>query len=214
MPPRSDLIPSRGAVAEPLLLEVERELTARDLTQLSEAPKTSVPVLQKLRATHHRQAQLLAEGKTPTQVAMMVGCTVQRLVQLQIDPTFQELMAYYRDQIATAQVSDAARLADKIVDLGEMAIDELRERMEDDSKRGSMPTSDVRRIAEFAMDRTVAPPKVAAPPTGVPAAITINFGTPVGKREPTVTVEGEVAPAEVPNDVTVDVVANSEDLLD
>jgi hypothetical protein len=182
--PRPELIPSRGAVAEPLTLEVTRELTASDLLRLSEAPKVGVPLLQKLRATHHRMAQLQASGKTMGQIAAIVGCTTARLTQLQGDPTYTELVAYYNDQIMTAMIEDSARLRDKIVDAGEMAVDELRDRLEDDAKRTRMSTSDVRQIAEFAMDRTVAPPKAAPMQSVVPGNITINFGTPI-KQPPT-----------------------------
>jgi|HubBroStandDraft_2_1064218.scaffolds.fasta_scaffold141923_1 hypothetical protein len=89
-----DLIPSRGAVAEPLVLEVVRELTPGDIARLSEAPKVGVPMIQRLRATHHRQAQLLAAGHSLTEVAAIVGCTTARLTQLQNDPTFIDLVAY------------------------------------------------------------------------------------------------------------------------
>lgn len=177
--PRPDLIPSRGAVAEPLVMEVARELTHDDLRLLSAGPKVGVPVLQRIRATHHRQAALLAEGKSVTDVALIIGCTTARITQLQNDPAFAELIVYYRDQIMTAQISDAARLKDKIIDVGEMAVNELAERLEDDDRRRRMHVADVRKIAEFAMDRTVAPPQVAASTPAPPAAITINFGTPI-----------------------------------
>lgn len=186
---RPDLIPSRGAIAEPLLMEVERELTREDISRLGDAPKVSVPILQKLRATHHRQAQLLAKGHSPTEVAAIVGCTVQRLVQLQVDPTFTELVSYYQDQIMSAMIQDSARLADKLVDVGEMAVDELRDRLEDDDKRRAMQTGNILKIAEFAMDRTVAPPKTSVNSQAAPSAITINFGTPlrvVDKVQPTI----------------------------
>lgn len=194
---RPDLIPSRGAIAEPLVLEVTRELTPSDLRRLGDAPKTSVPILQRLRATHHRQAQLLAEGRSVNEVAVIVGCTTQRLVQLQVDPAFNELISYYQDQIMSAMIADAARLKDKIIDVGEMAVDELRDRLEDDDRRRGVSIGEIRKIAEFAMDRTVAPPKVAAPPTQAPAAITINFGTGLRPtaaiaREDTKTIEGKV----------------------
>jgi hypothetical protein len=51
--------------------------------------------------------------------------------------------------------------------------------MEDDDKRKNMQTGNVLKIAEFAMDRTVAPPKAIMPNMQTPAAITINFGTPL-----------------------------------
>lgn len=174
---RGDIIPSRGAVAEPLVIEVQGTLTADDIARLHTAPKVAVPMLQRLRATHHRQALLLAEGKTVSQVAAIVGCTTARLTQLQKDPAFVDLVAYYQDQVMAAMLSDTARLADKIVDVGEMAVDELRERLEDDAQRKSMRTEEVRKIAEFAMDRTVAPPKAAPGAAIAPAQVTINFGT-------------------------------------
>lgn len=194
---KPDLIPSRGAIAEPLLMEVEREITQEDLRRLAagEAPKVTVPILQKLRATHHRQAMLLASGKTHAEVAAIVGCTIQRLVQLQVDPTFTELVNYYHDQIMVNMLDDASRLQGKIIDLGEQAVDELLERMEDPDKRKNMRVGDVRQIAEFAMDRTVAPPKAAPNTTAPPAAITINFGTPVREQQAIddeKTIEGKV----------------------
>lgn len=191
--PRPDIIPSRGAIAAPLLMDVTRALESADLANLSASPKTSVPLLQKLRATHHRQAQLLAQGLSVNEVAVIVGCTPQRLVQLQVDPTFTELVSYYQDQILSAMIEDSARLRDKIVDVGEMAVDELRDRLEDDTRRSKLPVGEIRKIAEFAMDRTVAPPKAAPAPQVAPAAITINFGT--GLRPtaaPAATIEGKV----------------------
>lgn len=191
----ADLIPDRGAIAAPLRLEVARELTPDDLLRLADAPKSGVPVLKRARAIHHRQALLLAEGRPVAEVAMIVGCTAARLVQLQNDPTFQELMHYYTDQLTKALFDDAERLKHKILDLGEMAVDELHARMEDEGQRAAMPTGEVRKLAEFAMDRTVAPPKSAAGGPTMPEKITINFGTALKStpEDKTKTIEGQVA---------------------
>jgi hypothetical protein len=177
---RKDIIPSRGAVAEPLLLEVTRALTADDLGRLSEAPKVGVPLLKKLRAVHHQQAQLLASGKSVKDVAAIIGCTTQRIIQLQTDPSFNDLVQYYRDQTMVTMLEDTARIQRKLVDVGEIAIDEIRDRLEDDAKLGSMDVKELRQIAQFAMDRTVAPPKAVQNQPAPAAAITINFGTKVG----------------------------------
>ena len=196
---KPDLIPSRGAIAESLLLEVKRELTPSDIARMGEAPKVGPSTIQRLRATHHKQARLLAEGKNVKEVAAIVGCTPQRIVQLQNDPMFQELYTYYHDQIIVASLEDAARLQSKIVDLGEMAVDELAERLEDEGKRKNMPVGEVRKIAEFAMDRTVAPPKSAPPQNTAPQAITINFGTglrPQLTEAPIIEIEAEVKEGE------------------
>lgn len=174
---KPELIPSRGALAEPLLMEVTRELSSGDILRLADAPKVNVPVLQKLRAVHHRQAQLLAQGKKPTEVAVIVGCTVQRLIQLQNDPTFAELISYYHDQLMVGMLEDATRIQGKLVDAGEQAVDEILDRMEDPAKMAKIPIGELRQIAELGLDRTVAPPKTAPPQTNVPAHVTINFGT-------------------------------------
>jgi hypothetical protein len=197
-----DLIPSRGAVAEPLILEVTRELTAEDIARMGDAPKVSVPVLQRLRATHHRQAGLLAEGKSVKEVAAIIGCTTQRIVQLQVDPTFADLVAYYHDQMMVNLLSDAARLKAKIIDVGEMAVDELVDRMEDDAKRQNMPVGEIRKIAEFAMDRTVAPPQSAPSAQIIPAVITMNFGTSI--RHDAALEGGAAAPKTIEARVEID----------
>lgn len=182
----NELLAARGAIAAPLRLEVSRELTQADLTRLHDAARTGVPPIQKIRAIHHRQALLLAEGKTPTQVAAIVGCTVQRLVQLQNDPTFTDLMSYYKDQMIVTHLSDAQRLQGKLIDAGEMAMDEIISRLEDPEKISKIPIAEVRKIVEMASDRTVAPPKTSTPAVTPPQAITINFGTSVRQIDDTI----------------------------
>lgn len=176
----SNLLNARGAIAAPLFLEVIRELVPADLIDLINAPAQAVPVLQRIRAIHHRQAVLLAEGRTINEVAAIVGTTPARLQQLTKDPAFSELMGYYKDQIITAMLEDAARIKDKLVDAGEMAVDEMIVRLESDQLRSAMPIGEVRKIAEMALDRTVAPPKATSVAPPLPTAITLNFGTSPG----------------------------------
>jgi len=158
-------------------MEAGRALTENDLPRLADVPRVGSPILRRLTATHHKQALLLAEGKTIGQVAAIVGCTPTRIMQLQSDPAFSELVHYYQDQIISAMLSDTARLKDKLVDVGEMAVDELRERLEDENIRKKVSIGEIRKIAEFAMDRTVAPPVALNAAPAAPQAVTINFGT-------------------------------------
>lgn len=171
-----NILPLRGALAAPLVIEVIRELTADDLKDLVGAPKTDVPVLKKLTARHHRQAVLIAEGKSNLEIAAICGTTPQRIVQLKADPAFQNLIAMYQDQVLTLQLEDAARLKDKAVDLGEMAMDELIDRFEDEGKRQAMPTAEVRQVATTMLDRTVLPPKSTTNIVTTPTTITLDFG--------------------------------------
>lgn len=52
--------------------------------------------IEEMRANHHLQARLLAEGREVDEVAAIVGKTASQLESLLDDPTFRELMAYYR----------------------------------------------------------------------------------------------------------------------
>ena len=54
-------------------------------------------VVQALRVTHHKIAQMIAGGMKYTDVARIMAMTPQRIQQLLADPTFQNLIAEYRD---------------------------------------------------------------------------------------------------------------------
>ena len=173
-----DLIPLRGAAVEPLFLEVVRDLTAADLADLINSPVTSgPPPLQKLRATHHRCAVLLAEGKDCAEVAAIVGMTPQRVRDLRDkDPAFRELLHYYSDQVISVQLEDSARIRDKLIDVAELAVDEIRDRLEDPEKMKKIPIGEIRQIAAMGLDRTVAPPKATTAQVLAPTQITLNIG--------------------------------------
>lgn len=176
------MLPSRGRPGLTMLMTVERELSVSDLIEVSTgavvAPTQAPPTIQKLKASHHAVAIALAAGKTVQEVAYMVGYTPQRVSDLQSrDPTFQQLLAYYREQATEVAVNDSNRIQAKLIDLSETAIDELAERVDDEKQRKLMPTSELRQIAAMGLDRTVAPPKTTQPVTVVPTKITFNMGT-------------------------------------
>jgi len=178
----SDLIPPRGPTMAPLVLEIVRDLCPMDLEQLvmknadGQDHRVGPPPLQKIRAIHHRQALLIAQGKTIKDAAVIVGSTPQRITQLLNDPAFKDLVQYYQDQILTREFEDTVRIHHKTNDLGEMAIDELRERLEDDERRKTIPTQEIRKIAFDALDRTSLPPKSTTNTQLTPTTITLNFG--------------------------------------
>lgn len=125
-----DIVPIRtvGRRAESNLVEVARELTLADLPSLNADRGTKAPTLQKLRDSHHAVARCLAEGMRPAQIQLVTGYTGSRISILQVDPAFQELVAYYREH------KDAlyADLHERMASLSVEAIDELRDRLHDD----------------------------------------------------------------------------------
>lgn len=179
MPPR-DLLPKRGAPAAPLIMSVVRELGHDDILRLASLPKVRVqpPPIQRIKAVHHRQAALLASGKPPSEVALIVGSTAQRISQLQADPTFRELIAYYQEQIADNTIEAAQRVQGALVEISELTVIEIRDRLANDGVRGALSIDELRKLAEMAADRTVAPPRTAVQGGSVPTNITFNIGGP------------------------------------
>jgi hypothetical protein len=60
---------------------------------LSDKPSS----IEEARRQHHLPALLLGIGREKSEVAALCGTTVERIEQLLPDPTFQDLLAYYRD---------------------------------------------------------------------------------------------------------------------
>jgi hypothetical protein len=173
-----DIIPSRGGAAHSLILEVEGELTGEDIFQLlSEKPaRTAAPILQKTSAVHHRIARHMAAGRDSVEIAIIVGRTAQRINDLKKDPTFQNLVAYYSEQIIDIEVEDGQRIQGKFKDMTEGAQDEILRRLENDDELRKIPISELRQIAQLGADRTDAPPRQAQAQSNAPQNITFNIG--------------------------------------
>lgn len=178
-----NLFPDRGAIRQPFFLEVVRELTIDDLEIAATTPVAAIapPLLQKLTALHHRQAQLLASGKTIKDVSLIVGTTSTRLQQLMKDPSFCELMAGYQDEFLRSEMDETLRLRTKVLHNSELATDELTRRLEDDQHVKAIPAGELRKIAESGFDRTVLPPKAQQVQLQQPTQITLNIGPTVLK---------------------------------
>lgn len=170
-------VPSRGRIAEPIVMTVVRDLTLMDIHRLVTEPitVTAPPTLQKITATHHSIARLLAGGKSAAAVAILCNRTPQRVRDLQKDPAFKELVAFYESNYSEAELGDEIRLRGKARNLAELAMDELTDRLEDDSKRTKIPAVTLVQLAGDQLDRTVLPKKTAVPITTTPQQITFNI---------------------------------------
>lgn len=179
-------VPSRGRIAEPITMTVVRDLTLADIHRLVTEPITisAPPTLQKITATHHAMARLLASGKSAAAVAVLCNKTPQRVRDLASkDPAFKELVAYYQANYSEAELGDEMRLREKARNLAELAMDELQDRLEDDTKRSKIPAVTLVQLAGDQLDRTVLPKKTATPPTVAPQQITFNIAG-QGRMEP------------------------------
>ncbi len=189
-----DFIAERKRPRKELQLEVVRELTLEDLEELrTPGPAAVVPInLDRIREIHHVQARLLAEGRKLSAVAAIVGTSVARLKQLELDPTFQELVSYYRDQVTIKYLDVHEKLA---LGLG-MAVEELVRRLEEAPEEFS--NNQLRLLVETLGDRSIAPSKVGVSAGAAGGTVfTINFAKPEGVDAPVI--EGalvEPGPAE------------------
>jgi len=169
-------------------MTVERELTHEDIMELATQPKARVaaPVLQKLRASHHRIAREMAQGKSAVEVAALVGRTPQRVRDLMKDPAFTNLVAYYEDQVHETTIDQAQTLQETWIDIAQLATDEIIERLEDPTSLKTIPVAELRQLATAGSDRTVAPPRQATPIAQPPMQVTFNMGPNQLKDEPEV----------------------------
>lgn len=99
-PPPSQLLLEVGLLGPEHAKAVEDHLAAG--SPALNVPSSSIQQVQTLRFTHHRIAQLLAAGMPDIQVAALCSTTASRISILKTNPAFQELLAYYAENVEEA----------------------------------------------------------------------------------------------------------------
>src|SRR5262245_9909428 len=110
-----------------LTVQVVRGLVPADLVLLAGERGTKPIAIKALRERHHSIARLIAEGRHQGEVAAITGYTQSRISILLTDPTFAELVAFYKREIDVAYVDLHTTLAGMALDAAQV----LRERLED-----------------------------------------------------------------------------------
>lgn len=120
----------RGKSAQALGAAVSRELTLVDIEQVGTAQVgvDTTPALQKLRSSHHRLAQLLAQGYKEVEASRITGYSQSRISILKNDPAFKELLSHYAKEVQD-QFSDTV---EKMKHVTDDALDVLHERILDE----------------------------------------------------------------------------------
>ncbi len=124
-----------GVNREPLVVSVSRVLTESDLPAISNPPPVGgqVALVKDLRHSHHKMAQLIAEGKAGTEIHLLTGYSQSYISSIQGDPAFAELVSYYSEQRATIFLDANERL--KL--LGIDATEKLHDKLNDPSQTWS-----------------------------------------------------------------------------
>lgn len=133
----------------PLTFSTLREVTEEDIVLISEVPAGHEhKPLQKIRDSHHLVARLLAEGFQPVEVSRISGYSPSRISFLKNDPSFKELLAFYRSRVDD-QFTDTIQ---RLKTLGEDAIGEIMSRLDENPE--SLSTMLLVDIVKATMDRS------------------------------------------------------------
>ena len=158
----------RGRAAKANDVSLVRELEPGDLALLASERGTVSRPIARLRDRLHSLARCLARGMSNAEAAIVTGYDPSRISVLKGDPSFQELLAYYR-----AEENEAlADFTQRATDLTLTAMDSLQEALEDEEN--PMSPAMVLEIAKFAADRTGHAP--------VTKSLNVNVNAELGNR--------------------------------
>jgi hypothetical protein len=120
---------TRGRAPAFVEVEVVRDLVEDDLRELDE-PRDSkpVPLTRRMNERHHALARLLSSGVADWEAAAMTGYCASHISILKTDPTFKDLLHFYREKVDVATADLHSRLSGMSID----ALDELRRRLEEE----------------------------------------------------------------------------------
>jgi hypothetical protein len=136
----------RGAIT----VSVLRELTEGDKAFLAQQPTAARTgtQLRRLRDSHHKIAKLIADGLDPAEVSQISGYSLSRVYVLSNDPTFRELVSFYRENKDKEYTDFHARMASFATD----AVQELHARLDEEPDK--MTNEFLADIVKTLADRT------------------------------------------------------------
>jgi hypothetical protein len=144
---------TKGRPAQFLPAHVSRELTEEDLLAIAEGNAPPAPPIgvKQLRASHHKAARLVGQGLAAGQISAITGYSTERLRQLNHDPQFAELVAYYKGLDEKAWEEHRVDIAGRLAAITADTMEVIHERLLEDPN--SFALKDLRAIAELGLDR-------------------------------------------------------------
>lgn len=155
---------TRGRAAKEVEFEVIGPLTGADLALLDGEKGSKPSALKRLGERHHALARLIAEGRRPSEAAMIMGYDVSRVSILQDDPAFAELVKFY----AADQAQVYRGLHEKLAGISSDAMDLIQDRLE--TVGDKVPLKELRELAQMGADRT------GAGPTSTQVNVNVGIG--------------------------------------
>lgn len=148
----NDVFRINGRAMKPMSAVQVRELDSVDVALLGEEKGSRAAPLKRLSERHHALARCLASGMEPGDAAITCGYVLSRVSILKADPAFQELLAFYHQDVNTKYLDMHGVLAG----LSQDAAMELRERLEEDIQADDKKISmtQLMELTKLGADRT------------------------------------------------------------
>jgi hypothetical protein len=125
------LTPLQGRARRDLQVEYIRDLQSSDLALLATERGIKPPGIKQLRDSHHALARILALGTHPAEASLITGYSLSRISILQSDPTFRELLEFYRGRKDEVVADVIGRMSAVHLE----ALAELQERLHDTAEQ-------------------------------------------------------------------------------
>lgn len=143
----------RGRISSKLEITSVRNLRREDLELVKE--KRTVPVVKRLRDTHHKLARLIASGLRPAQAAAESGYAIASVYILQADPAFQDLVAAYRKDVHEAYISGEEERYKTATDVNLKALRHINDHFDKADEEGELiPIGRALQVFSDTADRT------------------------------------------------------------
>lgn len=143
-----EVVRTTGRPAKEADFEVVGPISEADLVVMAQPRSSVAPALKRLTERHHALARNLAAGVPPGEAAIVCGYDPSRVSILQADPSFKELLKFYRADVERQYSGVHETLSALAKDAGE----ELRARLEEDPD--SISVGQLVEITKMGSDRT------------------------------------------------------------
>jgi hypothetical protein len=130
-----ETVRTRGRAPAAISASLVREIEAPDLDLLALEKGSKAPALKRLSDRHHALARAISSGMPMGEAALICGYDISRVSILKDDPSFQELLEFYREEKDRAFRS----VNDKLAGMASDALDELQTRIEDEPDKFTIP---------------------------------------------------------------------------
>lgn len=144
----------KGRAAVPLVASVVRSIGEADLSALTVEKGSKAPALKRLAERHHALARCLASGMSQGDAAVTCGYSSSRVSILLDDPTFQNLLAFYREDTQRAYLDLHQRLAGIASDAAELLSDQLETDLATEPGERKVSIGQLVEIVKTGADRT------------------------------------------------------------